>query len=337
MRPFNALRMRNPAGAAIAATSFSPKYKRPNVTLSNSNLTLTTTATGYNSACSIDAKTSGRWYFEATVGATFNSGTMEIAVGVVDHTHPMDTYAGQGTNSGQISSTNVSSGGNVSSLPFATPVAGDIISVDYDIDADTIRFRKNGGTWSSTYFVTNTQPMMPFAYISGNTCSLTLNFGATAFAYTPPSGATGWTTNAVKAWRYFRYTVQSSNASNSISVAEFEGAQTAGGADFFTGGTASASSIHSAPYSADKAVDDNNSTIWHCASGAAVNAYWQYDLGSGNAKTFAEIRHRLWADILLYSPNFKYVVSDDGSTFFPLYGVTDTTWTLGEVRTLTFP
>jgi hypothetical protein len=334
--------------SVINGTTFSSNYHRPNATLSGGNLTVSTTTTGYQTACSIDAKASGRWYFEATVGAGFASG-MEIGVGVVDYRQSMTTYAGStaGAPGGQAGITptfsnfpTVSTGSSSAhnGALGSSFAAGDIISIEYDADAGTLRGRLNGGSWTTAYSVSDggSQPKFPFAYVSGNGCSVTLNFGSTAFAYSPPSGATGWTKNSSYAGRYWRkYIRAGAPTTTNVSMAEIELRLTSGGADQTGSGTPSASSVFSSPtYTADKAVDNSSSTIWHCGNGAAVNSHWQYDFGSGNSPAIKQVSIQIRPDTAVqYAARWQMLLSSDGTVFYPAGHYEPTFSSFGETQT----
>jgi hypothetical protein len=88
---------------------------------------------------------------------------------------------------------------------FTGYVAGDVLSIAVDFDNRAFWLRKNGGNWNGDPAAdpaTNTngrsvpnwaRPHAPAWGTNGNGDSATFNFGASAFAYTVPSGFTaGW-------------------------------------------------------------------------------------------------------------------------------------------------
>jgi hypothetical protein len=84
-----------------------------------------------------------------------------------------------------------------------TAVAGNIGCVAYDIGNGTIWFRTNGGNWNNSGTsnpATNTggisllfgSSVYPAAALYDATDQITVNFGATAYAFTPPTGFGNW-------------------------------------------------------------------------------------------------------------------------------------------------
>jgi hypothetical protein len=105
------------------------------------------------------------------------------------------------------------------------------------------------------------------------------------------------------------------------------------GADFATGGSASASCIYGAGYEASKAFDDSNATAWVGAPG--VTAGWiQYDLGDGNSDTLAKCTITARSTYANGSPkDFTIQGSNNGTDWDTLKTVTgETGWTPNEKR-----
>lgn len=135
------------------------------------------------------------------------------------------------------------------------------------------------------------------------------------------------------AHRYWRLNI-SANAgdANYLQIAEVEMRATLGGADQCTGGTASASTEHSATYAASKAVDDTASTHWSTPI-STLTGWWAYDFGSA-------------VEVLQYtiqappasparSPKDWALEYSDNGTDWTLQETREeqTGWTTGEVRT----
>ena len=97
------------------------------------------------------------------------------------------------------------------------------------------------------------------------------------------------------AHRYWAEWFSNYNGRDFVTVCEMEMRETAGGSNFLTGGTASASSYlsgNSSLYAASKTVDGNTSTRWASSSSGAVDsgAIWAYDLGSARKRSSVAIK-----------------------------------------------
>ena len=338
---------RRGTGTIANAATFSPEYRHSNIALSNGDRTSTkTTANGYALVGTAEAKTSGLWYFEVTVE---NLVTGEIAIGLGDYLTNIANFLGAGSNSiGYAWDGRVVMSNAPQSNPPASFTSGDIISVAYDAPNRRVHFRKNGGSWANSgnpaagtggYVVAGTQPLIPMTYLYYTGSIVTANFGASAFAYTPPAGFSAWAKNARSGHRYWRIHQFDSNMSpEQFVLAEVVLRETSGGANAVGSGTANASSVWdgTGTYAASKAVDGNPSTIWHTANGSGVNAWWQYDFGAGVTKDIQELAITIRSDSLGYSTDFRFMYSDDGSTWFPQFGYTAQTWpSAGSTRTFT--
>lgn len=332
---------------AIVAAAFSPEYRHPNIALSNSNRTATkNTSNAATLVAAAEAKTSGLWYFEVTID---NLVTGELGIGLGNYLASIAAYIGVDANSiGYAWDNRVLEANNTRAFPPGAFSTGDIISVAYDAANRRVHFRKNGGSWANAgnpsggsggYVVSGTQPLMPMVYLYYTGSAVTANFGATAFAYSPPSGFNAWAKNARTGHRYWRLHQGDSNMSpEQFVIAELELRETSGGADQTGSGTASASSVWdgTGTYAASKAVDNNSSTIWHTANGTGVNAWWQYDFGAGVTKDIQELVYQIRGDSLGYSTDFRFLYSDDGTAWYPQFGYTDQTWpSAGSSRTFT--
>lgn len=161
--------------------TWNPADKGTAISLSNGNLTTTqTTASGL--VRSTIGVSSGKWYWEITVGsAAMNAGA---ASGVPSSSN----WCGQDTASwGYYSADGKIYNNNAGTAFGGTYANGDVIGFALDGDVATLYIYKNGvlqGTFVSLGFTTN------FACI-GNTGSAdvaTANFGASPFAYTPRAG-----------------------------------------------------------------------------------------------------------------------------------------------------
>lgn len=172
--------------------------KSSGVTLSNGDLTFTSIAgAGYVSGVkSTDAGIgTGKWYFEYTVVAV---GTTYIGISDTASINGLSTNAGY--NEGYL----YANGGNKIILASSTAYGntytnGDVIGVAFDGDNDKIWFSKNG-TWQAsgdpaagTNAASSTVTGSKIPYVGGTgSASGTVNFGDSAFVYTPPTGFSAW-------------------------------------------------------------------------------------------------------------------------------------------------
>jgi hypothetical protein len=175
-----------------------------NVTLSNGNLTVTSTGTTANEqgARSIVTKTTGKHYFEATIVA---GGSFSVAVCTAASTYTNLNQSGASTGvvmfcfNGQIWSAGANSGSSLGGRSV-----GDKIGAAVDLDNRKIWYRvAPSGNWNGSGAAnpaTNaggvtipTGAMLPAFCFNTATTSGTANFGASAFTGAVPSGFTsGW-------------------------------------------------------------------------------------------------------------------------------------------------
>src|SRR3990167_2961520 len=177
----------------MAFTTFDPANKNSHITLSNGNLTATGDAVvAHHIAIATQFKSSGKWYFEATV----NSVVTSIHIGVAT--------ASQGTADGQYVGGTVESAGMASSGAFyynaiiqfsgSAFTAGDVIGVMLNLDGTpSIDFTKNGAASGSggNYFSGKSWTPAISCY---EAAGVTLNFGAIGWTYPPSAGYVGWET-----------------------------------------------------------------------------------------------------------------------------------------------
>lgn len=161
--------------------------------LSNGNLTAVGNPGGtrtWGSCRSTLAWNSGKHFFEAKA-IQVGSGAMVVGVG---NTTTDGRQPGDGTSQ---SAGWWSGGGNPSGAP--TFVANDVIGVacDAGLASPKVWFYKNGvilsgdpvaGTGGFSLTGSPAPPVYPYIWCNGTTDQWTLNFGATAFAFTPPTG-----------------------------------------------------------------------------------------------------------------------------------------------------
>jgi hypothetical protein len=187
-------------------TTWNPSDKSSAVTLSNGNLTASNPATSsFNSVRATASHTAGQYYFEATL--TQVASNQSIYIGVANSSASLTTYFGKDTNSiicanydGKcyFNSSNVGNWGSFTS--------GSTAGIAVDISNREIYFyNPANGYWNnsstanpatgvggiSLYTISGALfPGVSINYYAAN--SVLVNFGATAFTYSPPAGFGKW-------------------------------------------------------------------------------------------------------------------------------------------------
>ena len=170
--------------------------KKSTVTLSNGNLDVTTSSTGWAGVKGTIGASSGKYYFEATANG---SAANKVFFGICASNVKPDTSGYL-----QDDSTERAKGmlifcdngqyqldGN-SRVNYSSSMAdGDVIAVAYDLDGNTVQFYKNGSALGSIDISGSplaSATVVPL-YIHYNTnTTYHLNFGQRPFAHTPPTG-----------------------------------------------------------------------------------------------------------------------------------------------------
>jgi len=183
---FNSLKKSsiNPVGNITYAT-WNSSDKDSNITLTNNNLTATSTNTSNQACRSTIGKSTGKWYIELIINGTIVN---SVSHGIETTSESLSalcgaTTAGYGYNDvGQKKYNNVDSS-------YGTALAnGDILSILINLDYKQISWRRNNtnfgvafdGLSSSIFYV---------AFSSGfGINSVTANFGASPFTYPVPFG-----------------------------------------------------------------------------------------------------------------------------------------------------
>jgi len=184
-------------GQAIPSGTYAtwnPADKSVYNTLSNGDLTSTiTTSFQPGGVRALYGKSSGKWYWEDTIGSVSDGSTL---VGVATSAWDLESQIGEGATSWAYRSYDGNIFHNMTNAAYG-PAYGptDVISTLLDMDAGTLTYWLNGANLGVAYNgVTGTiYPGFsngPFGATPGST---TTNFGATAFVYTPPSGYAGLT------------------------------------------------------------------------------------------------------------------------------------------------
>ena len=174
-------------GVAVPATTLNPSDKAAAVTLSNGNLTATSSSLG--NVRSTTSKSSGSWHFEVTINSTASS---YPGMGVANATATLSNYIGVDNNS--IGYYPPTAAGDVYQNNAIIASIGQYTSgtVAIEINATTrqIWFQHTSGSRQGPYTINATGDLFAFVSLFGG--QATVNFGASAFAITPTSGFAAW-------------------------------------------------------------------------------------------------------------------------------------------------
>jgi hypothetical protein len=189
----------------VTTTTLDPANKGASQTLSNGNLT--TTGNGTNGiARSIASHTTGKYYYEVTIGSVSN-----LLVGFVNAGESLNAYVG-----GSVNSLGAANGGGWlgdagGTTTSATLVNGHVYGLAIDLGAMKawiLDITSGTGQWNAnatanpatgvngcTYGAFGlgfTPPIYAAGTAAANGNNMTFNFGATAYTGTPPSGFGNW-------------------------------------------------------------------------------------------------------------------------------------------------
>jgi hypothetical protein len=150
-----------------------------NITLSNGNLTCTQSTDAVTRGTF--GITSGKWYWEATLGNT------KAVLGVATSAASLNNYLGSDAFGWSYYSLTGQKINNGSFTTYgATFTTGDVIGIAFDADAGTLVFYKNNTSQGTAFSGLTNGPYLP---AQGTSASLQyFNFGQRPFAYTAPSG-----------------------------------------------------------------------------------------------------------------------------------------------------
>jgi len=201
-------------GASVAVacnTTWNPYDKSAGITLSNSNFTATASTSGDMAVRSFNSFTTGKHYFEVTLGATYTGG--DTGPGICTAAANINTFGVNATLGFIVyPSGNIYYNGSLTGIATGALTTNDVLQFAVDLVNKRIWVRINrGGTlfnWNGTVGAdpaTNTSgfdisavfgsaaayPVQAFGPSASGSTS-TANFGGSAFASAPPSGFTDW-------------------------------------------------------------------------------------------------------------------------------------------------
>jgi len=196
--PTNGRQSDTGAGGQVSGNyaTLNPLDRKSTVSLSNGNLDATTSSTGWAAVKGTMGVSSGKYYFEATANGSaankvfFGICASSVKPGTSGYLQDDTTERAKGM---LIFCDNglYQLDGN-SRVSYSSSMAdGDVISVAYDLDGNTVQFYKNGNALGSIDISSSplaSTTVVPL-YIHYNTnTTYRLNFGQRTFAYAAPSG-----------------------------------------------------------------------------------------------------------------------------------------------------
>lgn len=174
-----------PTLTSATASNFAtlnPLDKGAAITLSDGNLTADNTATAAIAKSTIGVS-SGKWYWEITVGAIYGH------AGIANAAASLSVYIGLDANGWAYNSSNglLYTNGATSGTNATWMTVGDVIGFAFDATAGTLAFYKNGSLQPSSF---SGIPAGTYHAAIGTSANGTnhFNFGQRPFTYTPPTG-----------------------------------------------------------------------------------------------------------------------------------------------------
>lgn len=182
--PLTATQAMRLAASWAQKTKLNPDDKATGVTLSNSDMTATSTAGSWESVRATHRKTTGRWYWETVITANPNS--LGVLVGIAPYSMATNQFPGQVSNSGGIwakgaAASQYYAGGSAVRSGLAAIPVGAVIGHVYDAELGTHGVYLNGTPLASYYGFT--PPHYPMIAVYGGG-SATARFKD--FTHTPP-------------------------------------------------------------------------------------------------------------------------------------------------------
>ena len=154
---------------------------------SGGNLDLTIASGTSNCVPGTIAVSSGKWYWEVTIGSTTNANWM---VGIADSSGTIASRAWTGANGWYYFTNGNKYNNNTGTAYGSSYTTGDIIGVALDMDAGTLVFYKNNVSQGTAYSSLTGKTMQAALGngTGGGTQTYNINFGQRPFSYTPPTG-----------------------------------------------------------------------------------------------------------------------------------------------------
>lgn len=186
--------------AGVVPTTLNPSDNSGTVALSSGDLEV---LFGANNQWirSVVAKTSGKYYFEVAINQQVN-GQIGLANASLAPNGSPPSYLGKGTNSFALFGNGFFCINDNFVNTTMSSVNGNVVCVAVDIDAKLVWYRINNGDWNITGDAAAGIGGIDFSALTGSARyvalggdsggRMTVNFGATSFAYSPPAGFGIW-------------------------------------------------------------------------------------------------------------------------------------------------
>lgn len=179
----------------MANPTWNPSDKSAAISLSNGNLTATATNTSWKSVRATDFKDEGKLYWEVTINQSGSPSYHQVGIGTSNVS--VDSYVGVHAQGFSFDGNGYKWNNNSSTYVGPTFTTNDIISVAVDLDGNKFWVAVNG-VWVGSGDPANGSNEL-FALVEGASYApmhslftinfqATVNFGATSFAYSMPSG-----------------------------------------------------------------------------------------------------------------------------------------------------
>jgi len=187
--------------------TWSATDKHASISVSGGNLTAQAVAGGWKSARATKSRSSGKYYFEATLGSG------DLGVGLANATASLGNYTGADGNGvflyahPSIGGGVFIGGGGVGAWTSGTIAGGDVIQVVVDLDAKKLwAKRTSDANWNASASANPVTgvgghdisgpatggALFPSVSIQSTGTPVTANFGASAYAGTRPQGYLAW-------------------------------------------------------------------------------------------------------------------------------------------------
>lgn len=188
--------------ASVATTAFDPAKTGADLALTNSNLTVTKSNSGFNNALAVGSASTALVYFELHLDiadATFSE--IGFAPSSISHTTFIGNTGGFGVDQTGAARINGGAGPTIGSWGL-----NDTVSLALDTTHSKVWVRVNANGWNNDILANQnpanntgginiaalTGPFFAGAALFTALSKWTANFGATAYAQTPPSGYSNW-------------------------------------------------------------------------------------------------------------------------------------------------
>lgn len=313
--------------------TLNPSDKNGSFTLTNGNLTMTSSAGSGANIRATHGKTSGKWYWEVKLDSGYNPVFLGIANKIASI-----------TSSSMYKDLNarVYYGIDGSKYPEAVSygsrwAVSDVIGVVLNLDNGTLEFYKNGVSMGISHTdVAGLGEVFPvFMDGSGTTKTFTVNFGATPFSYKIPKGFYSFDGNQYGSYNKLLLQSDSGEIKSLVSGGYTDNVIPTMTSANAPSGVASASSTQSSnyPYMAFDRVMTNNG--WISSSGNLTNQWICYQFPE--KKSIGKYTMFIKYGVADAPKEFRLEGSDDGLSWKILDERTIIDWKLGDKKEFFVP